>query len=33
MINCSIEEVREKFGIVPDMTEEEMAEYDTYPLD
>ena len=33
MINCSIEEVREKFGIVPDMTEEEMAEDDTYPLD
>ena len=33
MINCSIEEAREKFGIYPDMTEEEMAEYDKYPLD
>ena len=33
MINCSIEEARAKFGIFPDMTEEEMAEYDKYPLD
>ena len=33
MINCPIEEARAKFGIVPDMTEEEMAEYDRYPLD
>ena len=33
MINCSIEEAREKFGIVPDMTEEEMREMDNYPLD
>ena len=33
MINCPIEEARAKFGIVPDMTEEEMAEYDKYPLD
>ena len=33
MINCPIEEARRKFGIVPDMTEEEMAEYDKYPLD
>ena len=32
MINCPIEEARAKFGIVPDMTEEEMAEYDKYPL-
>ena len=33
MINCSVEEAREKFGITPDMTEEEMKEYDKYPLD
>ena len=33
MINCPIEEARKKFGIVTDMTEEEMAEYDKYPLD
>ena len=33
MINCSIEEARAKFNIVPDMTEEEMKEYDKYPLD
>ena len=33
MINCPIEEARAKFGIVSDMTEEEMAEYDKYPLD
>ena len=33
MINCPIEEAREKFGIKPDMTEEEMKEMDKYPLD
>ena len=33
MINCPIEEARAKFGIVCDMNEEEMAEYDKYPLD
>ena len=33
MINCSIEEARQKFGIVPDMTQEEMEEMDQYPLD
>ena len=33
MINCSVEEARDKFGIKPDMTEEEMKEYDKYPLD
>ena len=33
MINCPVEEAREKFGIKTDMTEEEKAEYDKYPLD
>ena len=33
MINCPVEEAREKFGIKNDMTEEEKAEYDKYPLD
>ena len=33
MINCSIDEAREKFGIKLDMTEEEMKEYDKYPKD
>ena len=31
--NCEIEEARTKFGIVSDMSEEERAEYDKYPLD
>ena len=33
MINCEVEEARAKFGIEPDMTQEEMDEYDRYPLD
>ena len=33
MCNCEVEEVRKKFGIECDMTEEEVAEYDKYPLD
>ena len=33
MCNCEIEEARRKFGIECDMTEEEVAEYDKYPLD
>ena len=33
MMIGSIEEVRAKFGIVSDMTEEEMKEYDKYPID
>ena len=33
MTNCTIEEARAKFGIVSDMTEEEKAEMDKYPLD
>ena len=33
MCNCEVEEARQKFGIVSDMTEEEIAEYDKYPLD
>lgn len=33
MINCPVEEAREKFGIKCDMTEEEKAEYDKYPID
>ena len=33
MCNCEVEEARQKFGIVGDMTEEEVAEYDKYPLD
>ena len=33
MLVGTVEEARAKFGIVPDMTEEEMKEYDKYPLD
>ena len=33
MCNCDVEEARRKFGIECDMTEEELAEYDKYPLD
>ena len=33
MCNCEVEEERKKFGIECDMTEEEVAEYDKYPLD
>ena len=33
MCNCEVEEARRKFGIECDMTEEELAEYDNYPLD
>ena len=31
--NCEVEEARRKFGIEGDLTEEEIAEYDNYPLD
>ena len=33
MYNCDVEEARRKFGIECDMTEEEIAENDKYPLD
>ena len=33
MMTGPVEEVRERFGIKSDMTEEEMDEYDRYPLD
>ena len=33
MCNCEPEEARKKFGIECDMTEEEIAEIDNYPLD
>ena len=33
MCNCEVEEARKKFGIECDMTEEEIPEYDKYPLD
>ena len=33
MCNCEVEEARKKFGIECDMTEEEIAEIDQYPLD
>ena len=33
MLNCTVEEARDKFGIKCDMTEEEVKEYDKYPLD
>ena len=33
MCNCDIEEARVKFGIESDLTEEEIAEIDKYPLD
>ena len=33
MCICDVEEARQKFGIECDMTEDEVAEYDKYPLD
>ena len=33
MCNCEIEEAEKKFGIECDLTEEEIAEIDKYPLD
>ena len=33
MCNCEVEEAEHKFGIEGDFTEEELAEYDKYPLD
>ena len=33
MCNCEVEDARKKFGIECDMTEEEIAEIDKYPLD
>ena len=33
MCNCEVEEARVKFGIECDMTDEEIAEIDKYPLD
>ena len=33
MCNCDVEEIRKKFGIECYITEEEIAEYDKYPLD
>ena len=33
MCNCEVEEARRKFSIEGDMTEEEIVEYDNYPLD
>ena len=33
MLNCSVEEAREKFGIVCDMTEDEIKEINKFPLD
>ena len=33
MTNCSVEEARQKFQIEDDLTEEERAELDKYPLD
>ena len=33
MCNCEVEEARKKFGFECDMTEEEIAEIDKYPLD
>ena len=33
MCNCEVEEARKKFGIECDMTDEEIAEIDKYPLD
>ena len=33
MCNCEVEEARLKFGIECDMTDEEIAEIDKYPLD
>ncbi len=33
MINCPIHDARRKFGILEDMTEEEVQQYDKYPKD
>ena len=33
MCNCELEEARNKFGVQADLTEEEIAEIDKYPLD
>ena len=33
LCNCDVEEARQKLGIESDMTEEEIAEIDKYPLD
>ena len=33
MCNCDVEEARQKFGIQTDLTDEEIAELDKYPLD
>ena len=33
MCNCEVEEARRKFGIECDLSEEEIAEYDKYPLE
>ena len=33
MCNCEVEEAKHKFGIEGDFTEEELAEYDKYPID
>ena len=33
MMTGSVEEVREKFGIKPNLIEEDLEEYDRYPLD
>ena len=33
LTNCSVEEAKKKFQIEDDMTDEEKAEYDKYPLD
>ena len=33
MINCDVDEAREKFGIIQDMTQEEIDEANEYPLD
>ena len=33
MMSGTIEEVREKFGVDPNMTEDELKEFDKYPID
>jgi len=33
MCNCDVEEARKNFVIECDMTEEEVVEFDKYPLD
>ena len=33
MMSGTIEEVRAKFGVDPNMTEDELKEFDKYPLD